>query len=181
MKGVVFTVFVDMIENQYGFDLVDDLIEEAQLPSKGSYTTVGTYDYQELVTLVTLLSQKTQVPAPELVRTFGHHLAGAFTQKFSGFFEACDNTLDFLQQVDDHIHVEVNKLYPDAELPTFRYQRIDDTTLDLFYESSRHLADLAFGLIEATGQHYGNRLSIDRQDSEKDGRQHSHFHIKWLQ
>lgn len=67
-----------------------------------------------------------------------------------------------LREVDRHIHVEVKKLYPDAELPVFYYHDIDESRLQLTYESSRNLPDLAEGLIEGCANHFNEQLQIDR-------------------
>lgn len=42
MKGVVFTAFLEMVASQFSEDMVDDIIDAAQLPSGGAYTAVGT-------------------------------------------------------------------------------------------------------------------------------------------
>ena len=43
MKGIVFTEFLEMVEEKYGLEMVDDIIENANLQSHGAYTSVGTY------------------------------------------------------------------------------------------------------------------------------------------
>ena len=43
MKGIFFTEFLHMVEAQYSVNMVDDIIEAADLPSKGAYTIVGAY------------------------------------------------------------------------------------------------------------------------------------------
>jgi len=57
MKGIVFNEFIEMVEDKFGEDMVDDIIDESDLPSGGAYTTVGTYDHGELVTMVVKLSE----------------------------------------------------------------------------------------------------------------------------
>ena len=47
MKGVVFTEFIEMVEDKFSADIADQIIEEADLPSGGVYTSVGTYDHAE--------------------------------------------------------------------------------------------------------------------------------------
>jgi Haem-NO-binding len=57
MKGVVFTEFIEMVEDRFSPEMADRIIERAKLPSGGAYTTVGTYDHGEMIQLV-LLSQR---------------------------------------------------------------------------------------------------------------------------
>jgi len=57
MKGMVFTEFLEMVEDQFGFTMADKIISEAELASGGVYTSVGTYHHQEMVALVVNLSK----------------------------------------------------------------------------------------------------------------------------
>lgn len=173
MKGIVFDEFTEMVEATFGDEMLDDIIDEQidNLPSGGAYTSVGTYDHSELVTLVVALSEKTNIPVPDLVHTFGLHLATVFASKFPSFFEECDNTYSFLKKIDNHIHVEVHKLYPDAELPKFSFEEIDDKRLNLTYESTRGFADLARGLIEGTSKYYKENLTIKSDDQSSENMQ----------
>ncbi|MBT8311465.1 MAG: hypothetical protein HKP23_01335, partial [Flavobacteriaceae bacterium] len=38
MKGIVFTEFLEMVEDKFGLEVVDTIIEKAELPSEGVYT-----------------------------------------------------------------------------------------------------------------------------------------------
>lgn len=163
MKGVVFTEFLEMVEETFSADLVDDIIEDSGVESGGAYTAVATYDHAELVALVLALSKRTETPVPDLVRTFGRHLLGRFAVLFPDFFHV-GSAFEFLQSIDTHIHVEVKKLYPDAELPHFECRQIGSKQLEMIYTSKRSFADLAYGLIEGCGRHFGEDLLIHRED-----------------
>ena len=103
---------------------MDDLIEASDLPSGGAYTAVGTYDHKEMQSLVANLSAQSNTPPNELLDLFGQHLIGRFKASFPDFFKTAATLFDFLESIDSHIHVEVRKLYPDAELPEFRAERL---------------------------------------------------------
>ena len=57
MKGIVFCEFVEMMEQEFSGEMADEIISGAQLESGGAYTTVGTYDHHEMLTLVTRLKR----------------------------------------------------------------------------------------------------------------------------
>ena len=164
MKGVVFTEFQEMIEDQFGLEMYDRLIQACDLSSHGAYTSVGTYDHSELLKLVTKLSSETGAEVPELVRAFGVHLFSRFSVAYPQFLEGIETAIDFLRSVEDCIHVEVRKLYPDAELPKFTFEQIAESRWEMNYESSRPFADLAHGLIAATIEHFGDAIDLDRFD-----------------
>ncbi len=164
MKGIVFREFSDMVENQFGEAMMDDLIETTSPASGGSYTTVGTYHHGELVAMVGVLSQRTGIGSATLVHAFGKHLATFFSNKFPSFFDDCPNTFEFLKKVDNHIHVEVRKLYPDAELPKFTYIQHSELDFELIYESQRDFSHLAHGLIEGCMEYFKEAFQILRYD-----------------
>jgi hypothetical protein len=176
MKGIVFTEFLEMLEAQHSADRVDDLIEACALPSNGAYTAVGTYDHAEMVTMVSTLATMTNTPVPELLKGFGQHLFGRFFALYPGFFEGVTDTLDFLSRIEDVIHVEVRKLYPDAELPRFEIERQSPHVLSMVYHSERAMGDLAQGLIEAAAAHFGQSIDLIRENTDPSGKQ-VHFLI----
>ena len=153
MKGVVFTEFLDFVAKRYGDDTVDDIIDASHLPSAGAYTAVGTYDHAEMVTLCTALAERTGTPTADLVRGFGTHLSGTFARGYPAFFAR--SVFDFLESIEAHIHVEVRKLYPDAELPSFKVEQRTPTRLVMQYRSPRRMGDLAEGLILGTARQFG--------------------------
>ena len=165
MKGLVFTEFMELVESKFGEDMVDDLIDETNPASDGAYTAVGTYNHQELIDMVVVLSERVDVPVPDLVNVFGHHLAEVFATKFKSFFDESWSTIEFLKSIDNHIHVEVLKLYPDAELPEFSFDDSNPDAFQLNYRSTRGFADLAHGLIQGTAKYYGEDITINRVDS----------------
>src|SRR5438874_237356 len=119
MKGIVFTEFLEMIEEQHGPEMADRIILQAELASGGAYTAVGTYDHREAIRLVRGLSDATGMAPPEVLRAFGKHLFTRFVKGYPQFFEGNQDAFSFLEKIDSYVHVEVKKLYPDAQLPKF--------------------------------------------------------------
>ena len=178
MKGMVFTELLGFVEHTYGADAVDDLIEASDLPSGGAYTAVGTYDHTEMQSLVANLSAQSNTPPNELLDLFGQHLIGRFKASFPDFFKTAATLFDFLESIDSHIHVEVRKLYPDAELPEFRAERLGTGAMHLDYRSNRPFAALASGLILGAAQLYGETVLIERSAHEHDGEKFVRFSIQ---
>lgn len=169
MKGIVFTEFLEMVENKFGYEVVDHIIQESQLESNGVYTSIGTYSHAEIVQLLSNLSITTKVDAQVLLKAFGEYLFDTFLKTYPQFFDAEDNAFDFLKSIDNHIHVEVQKLYPDATLPKFDTQEHEDGTLFMVYKSERKMGALAEGLIEKSIEHYKVPHSVHKEILEESG------------
>lgn len=169
MKGIIFTEFLEMVEERFGLEVVDDIIEDCNLSSEGIYTSVGTYDFNEMVSLITSLSKNVQIDANTLIYTFGQFLFSSLGKAHPEVIKNYTNPLGLLYSIEDHIHVHVQKLYPDAELPTFKILEKTDTSLSMVYVSSRGLYRLAHGLIEKCFEHFNSSAQVTYELLNKDG------------
>lgn len=175
MKGIVFTEFLEMVEQAFSPEMADRIIVESQLPHGGAYTAVGTYPHEEIVRLVVQLSQATGTSVPDLVRAFGRHLFQRFVVLYPGFFPPGMDALTFLAGVETHIHAEVLKLYPDAQLPRFETQLHGPDQLVMDYRSDRAMHDLAEGLIEGCLGHFGEPIQLVKEVEDGSGGTRARF------
>ncbi|MEW9900820.1 heme NO-binding domain-containing protein [Chitinivorax sp. PXF-14] len=169
MLGMVFTEFIEMVEDRFSPEVADAILSAAELPHGGAYTAVGYYPHEEIVRLVGLLSAQTQMPAVDLVRAFGEHLLGRFTVLYPQMFSRHTNLLDFLASIDGEIHVEVRKLYPDAQLPRFSILSRSPDHIALFYQSPREMDALAEGLMLGAIRHFGVPHRLTRRAGMHEG------------
>ena len=169
MKGIVFTEFLEMVESEFGYETVDNIISKSDLASGGVYTSVGTYAFSEMGMLLHNLSKDTDLSMQQLLNAFGKYLFNTFLKNYPDFFNAESSAFSFLESIENHIHVEVLKLYPDAELPKFETKLINEDTLEMIYSSERKMADFAEGLIEKTLEHYKMDASIHQEKLNESG------------
>ncbi|MFW2587306.1 heme NO-binding domain-containing protein [Sagittula sp. SSi028] len=177
MKGTIFTELVKMAEDAFGEDTVDMVLESADLENGGAYTTVGNYPCSELIKIVMAFSAHSGLSPEVLQRKFGHWMLDYFVANFPEFFAEKTDTFGLLESVDGEIHVEVKKLYPDAELPRFDTERPQDGQLDLIYSSPRPLDAFCHGIVEASLAHFGQTGEITRTPAD-DGSGATRFTIK---
>lgn len=169
MKGLIFTEFIDIYEDQFGLELINQVIEESDLPSEGVYTSTGNYDYREIIRLTTSLSKHTGMSIDEIIQNFGYVLFGRLFTLYPQLFEGISSALQFCARVDDYIHVEVRKLYPDATLPQFECIWRSPLQLEMIYRSPRCLGDLAYGLIKGCANHFQQNIEIAIEPISQDG------------
>lgn len=176
MLGMVFTEFVDLIEQRFGIEVLDQVIQGSHLGHEAAYTAVGYYPFSELQKLLATLCRQTGAAPDVLLRAFGHHLFMRLRDGHPQFF--ADPALDLfglLHRLDAVVHVEVRKLYSEAKLPRFQCAPTANGGLRLEYASDRGLADLALGLIEGAALHFGEKVDITHTDTEADGIHRSVF------
>tara|TARA_R110002167_G_scaffold266029_6_gene472759 strand:+ start:1336 stop:1878 length:543 start_codon:yes stop_codon:yes gene_type:complete len=169
MKGIVFTEFLEMVESNYGLETVDQIIEEAVLPSEGIYTAVGTYEFNEMIQLLHQLTGKVGVPAGDLIYTFGHYLFTGLGNAHPEVIQSYTTPLNLLYSIEDHIHIHVKKLYPEAVLPSFKILEKTDVSISMIYSSQRGLYRLAHGLIVKCFEHFNATATVTYELLKEDG------------
>lgn len=174
MKGVVFDILRDMVEESYGLEGWQSIIDKAG--SNGIFVSTKTYQDAELMALVSAASDITGISINDLVFAFGEFMIPNFYKRFPELFNGAPNFIKFLISVDQIIHVEVRKLYPDAGLPTFDYSDESPTALTMIYKSPRKLCRLAEGLISGSAKHFDQQYLIKHDPCMHDG--HDHCSLK---
>ena len=160
MLGIIFTNLVEMIETEISAEMADEILDEAELSTDGAYTSVGHYPFEDVLAIVTLLSEKTDTPIPDLIFAFGQYLFPKLVAGHQHILPENVNLMDLLGQLDSNIHVEVLKLYPNATLPTFTILEQTTDNIVLEYGSPRQLDTLAAGLITGGSQYFDVDIDI---------------------
>jgi hypothetical protein len=169
MKGIVFTEFLELVEDKFGIKTVQDIIDACELKTNGVYTSVGTYDHKEMFQMVGKLSEIKNIPVPDLLQMYGTFFFSVLSDSYPKFMDKND-LFSFLESIDGYIHPEVLKLYPEAELPRFTSEHINDSEIKLIYESSRKMSDFAIGLINGAAEYYKQDINVEILKIEEEGK-----------
>ena len=166
MRGMIFTELFELVEKKFGYDFLDDVIDDSKLSNDGAYTSTGNYSFEELLRIVVSISQRSNIPIPALLEVFGEYLFEKLVVIFSNFDKEM-SILDFIENVETYIHVEVKKLYPDVELPTFNIISKTDKALEFDYISEKKLHHLAKGLIIGASKYLNQSVEVELIESEQ--------------
>ena len=169
MKGIVFTEFIEMMEEEIGVLDSQEILGSLDLADDGSYTAIGDYPHGDLVKIISRLSTQLQQPVPDLLFKFGEYFAKSVRVQHSRFFDESPGLFDFLESVHNYIHVEVLKLYPNAKPPDLIVKDKQEARMTLHYSSHRGLGDFAEGLIRGVADAYDSVISIVRTNLNPDG------------
>ena len=175
MKGIVFSEFVKWVEEAYGPELADTMITQAALPSGGAYTAVGNYPHGEVIGMLVALTGLSGETIPNLARAYGRWLSGRFVVLYPELVGAYSSSRELLDHVESHIHMEVRKIYPEAQPPMVQ-AAIGDNGIRIDYSSHRPFAGVAHGLIEGFIEHFGENLTVTQSAGSDDGTSAT-FHI----
>lgn len=164
MKGVVFNIVEEVVVNLYDEDTWDDVIDAAGVT--GTYSSPGSYPDEELVAIVVAAAELLGVPVPALLRIVGTKAFDGLARRYPHLVGSHTDTILFIQHVEDYIHPEVKKLYPDSVLPEFEFEDRGEGVTRMTYRSPRGLGDLAEGLIEGAAERFNQQINIERPPVE---------------
>ncbi|KAA5822341.1 hypothetical protein FPF71_14430 [Algibacter amylolyticus] len=169
MKGIVFTEFLELVEDKFGLEMVDNIINASNLDSGGVYTAVGTYSFSEMLQLLEHLSANTGISIDDLLLVYSEHFFSVLKDSYPGLLETYKDPIEMISSIENHIHVEVRKIYPDAELPTFEVVEKTENSLIVIYRSSRAMHHFGLGLMNKTFEHFNSTATIVLEKLKEDG------------
>ncbi len=178
MKGIVFVELIRMAESVMGEAAVDDLLDKVELKNDGAFTAVGNYPCRELLKIVDAIGAELNAPIEALHKRFGHWMFARFVEGYPIFFDGKEDGFDMLESIENEVHVEVRKLYPEAELPSFATERLEGDLFKMVYTSERPLHHFCHGLIEACLLHFQHRSEIQMQERHVAGKFCAEFLIQ---
>ncbi|WBX75114.1 heme NO-binding domain-containing protein [Tenacibaculum ovolyticum] len=169
MKGIVFTEFLDLVEDKFGLEMVDKIISQSTLESEGIYTSIGTYSFSEMLQLLENLSKNTAISIDDLLLVYAEHFFSVIEKSYPGLLATYKDPIEMLASIENHIHIEVRKIYPEAELPTFVIKDRKDKSLVMIYKSSRAMHHFGLGLMNKTFEHFNTTATIVLEKIKEDG------------
>ncbi|MCA0152072.1 heme NO-binding domain-containing protein [Winogradskyella vincentii] len=169
MKGIVFTEFLELVEDKFGLEMVDKIISSSDLESNGVYTSVGTYSFSEMLQLLQHLSKNTGLSIDNLLLVYAEHFFSVLEDSYPGLLATYNDPIEMISSIENHIHVEVRKIYPDAELPTFEVLEKTQNSLVMIYTSSRAMHHFGLGLMNKTFEHFNSTANIVLEKIKEDG------------
>lgn len=169
MQGSIYTTFQDMIIEKMGMGVWDELLQRSNPTSGGIYTKGIQYEDSEMMSLVTNLSDITEIEVKDLVRTFGEYLFIHLYNNSPTNITHIDNLKDFLIAIDTVIHKEVQRVHPKAYLPSFEHTETPEGDLVMYYQSKRKLCHLSEGLILSAAKHFNQKINIKHPECMHEG------------
>lgn len=161
MKGIIFVKFCEFVEDGWSDTLLDRVIIDSKVPSRGIYVTTMTYDDSEILALIGTFSDIVGLSIAESLVAFGRWVFSHLYQSLPHHENRFITVFDSLRAVQSVIHVDVKKLNPEVILPEFTFLEETENRLLFEYQSPRHLHKLCEGLILGLSDHTHEKVTIN--------------------
>ena len=177
MKGVIFSLFEQFVVENWGTDTFEEILDECELATEEPFVGPGTYPDEDLLQIVGKAVEKLGIPLSDGMRAFGKWVLPRLMEQVPKSMTNFDHPKQFLQTVHDIIHVEVRKLYSDAEPPRFTYKDPAPDRLIMIYQSPRKMYDLMDGLIEGVAEYYDCPIDFKREIKQEQGEELAEYEL----
>ncbi len=177
MKGILFTEFLEYVNEKYGLETEQTIIDLCDLSTQGAYTSVGTYSHHELNQLLEKLAELKSSSRNEILEDYGLFFFKSLLHAYPEYFNH-SLLFGFLKTVNQHIHPNVQKLYPDAKFPVFETLDINHSNMQMDYYSERRMVHFAIGMIKGASIYFNETIEISPIRLNPKNQNHAQFTIK---
>ncbi|OGQ99716.1 MAG: hypothetical protein A2505_03775 [Deltaproteobacteria bacterium RIFOXYD12_FULL_55_16] len=181
MKGLIFNLLEEFLTARCGEKEYELILADCQLITAEPSLMVGpgSYPDQDFTAIVASAANRLSLSPGELLREVGRALIPLLASRYPQFFSPSKHPREFFSTLNFIHHLEVKKLYKDAELPRFHCENKTDGSLLVSYLSSRGLCHLFSGLIDGVADHYQTPLSQRQLACLGDGQPECLFEISF--
>jgi hypothetical protein len=179
MKGIIFTEFLDLIEERFGLEMVDKIICQSRLESQGIYTSIGTYNFYEMLQLLHHLSKNKSISIIDLLRAYAGHIFSAMDTIHPEMLTGYKDPIEMIASMNQHIEniftikdtppKELIKAESFSALPQFIVKEKTKNSLIINYNSKRGMQHFWLGLMHEMFKHFNETATIVLEKIKKDG------------
>ena len=177
MHGVVFHELKDFVDEEYGSDGWDAIMQEADLESS-MFMPFNTYPDEELFEVVRAAVEVTNSTKSELLTEFGEFAAPNLVERYNTYLDRDWSGLDVLEHTEDAMHKAVRAKEDEAEPPELECRRESDDEVVIEYSSDRQLCQLGEGLIRGVADTYGEDYDITQTKCMLENDSRCEIHVK---
>lgn len=168
MHGIIFCELKQFVEKKFGAHIYVTIVESANV--QGNYAPFRAYPDADFMALIGALSAETRREIPELVETFGRHLAPILANarlhlSLSGI-HSCPivnpewGLMELLEEVEEVVHTLIKRTLPQSTPAFLSADRQLPNRVVISYTSKRKLCWLGKGIIYGLADLYKTSVTV---------------------
>jgi len=175
VHGLIFASFHDYLLTRHGAEVANDVTAD-----EPQYTLSEAYPDEQFLALLERACAQTALSRDDLLFEFGAFTASTtFARLYSGLFKLSPTARDFLLTVETPIHEVVREALPEARPPELGVTDLGADGLEIVYTSPRRICAMLRGLVEGTGEVYGEPLELEELECMHHGAAACRFVIRF--
>ena len=167
MKGVITSCIAELVEKQFGSEMVSRVLSAADLPKSVRASMGADIDDAKVIKTIGAICDETKLSQEQVFDAFSEYWVSTFATRMYGvYYRESTNAREFLLNMGK-VHEKITASMPNARPPRFDFSWADANTLIMGYHSDRGLIDLLASLIKAVGTHYKTPLKVSKLSSNQ--------------
>jgi|GEM_PF-110067 len=169
MHGIIFTALKEFVVDTYNKATWDRICNEAGVSGK-QYLPLSAYPDEDLIALVDAAVTVSGLEQSDLLRAFGRSIVPRLVDMYGIYIDESWTGLELIENVEGTIHEALRRGDSlEYDPPAITATRVDDDVVVVRYGSARGLCDVAEGLIDGIGDHYGESFDVYERQCLHDG------------
>jgi hypothetical protein len=165
MKGYIFTEFLEMVEDRYGFVLMDRIILNANLESDGVYTSVGSYPQKELIELMKQLSIEIKEDIKTIMMYTGERIYNTSLNTFNKKLLLLEMNFPFIERLKNYLTNECRSIFNNDEILNVKFTSEENSLIAHFEFKEVETSLLMEGIIKGCISVMGESVNINVKNS----------------
>lgn len=167
MKGHIFNLLEKFIVETAGELAYEQIYDRCEFKSNGIFIRSGNYPDADLYTIVGQTCEQLEMPIDEAMFAFGHWIFPSLLSIAPGETARYKHPKTLLMNLDDIHQIELKKIWPDAEPPSFQTEDTGSDTMTMTYDSPRELYPLVDGVLTSLSEYYGVKIDFQKTFNKK--------------
>lgn len=171
MYGLVNRAIQQMVTTSYGEETWQQIKDKAELSRVDFFETYESYPDDVTHRLVASASETLCLSTSEIMKAFGEYwITYTANEGYELLLEHTGGNLpEFLDHLDN-LHARAGLSFPNLQPPSFRCVHMDQSRIDLHYESRRRgFAPMVIGLLQGLGRRFRTPVSVKQTASRDQG------------
>lgn len=161
MKGFIINAGIRHLEKTYDELSIEELLSSLDPPPGGVYSPLGDYPDTTLRDMIEIASSLIGVPSSKVSKVIGVIVFSELLAMNILWVEQSKNTFEMLQNHDECLNTISEQAFPGFIAPSFKCHEVSPDRLEVDYQSTFLLADIAKGLIDAMVVYYKESIAIE--------------------
>ena len=159
MKGFFFTKFLELVEENYGLEMVSKITNEATLESQGIFDSLGNYSNFEMAQLLQCLSKNTGVSINNLLLLYEKYFFTDIEKKYQSLIATSAEPDEIISTIEDNIQIMVKEIYPKVELPILKNNK-KTSKKPIIKSNFRKLPNFRLDLLNENFEYFNLKASL---------------------
>ena len=177
MNGLIFIELAKFARTTVGEDAWDEIVAASGCRRR-VYVPVTDYPDEDLLALVSTVSDRTGQPIPELLQAFGEFIVPGLIKMFGSLIDPKWRTIDLIANTEETIHEALRGAETNTSPPELKCERQSDQEVSVIYTSPRKMCMFAKGIVRGVAKHYGEQIDIQEPTCMLNGDQQCELVIR---